>query len=321
MLAAIGDAPPTPALARLLLALGAGASAAAEHTELLARAAARQRDARVIPCLVERLASRDGREAVRAALVAFGDDGLDAVWWALRDARRPRSFRIHVPKTVARFGTQIAAEHLLENVETEEDGLVRYKSILALEILVGQRRVTVDRARVERLAHAALVRHFRVLGARVALDEPTADAPCTAERLLAGLLDDKARQSLERAFRLLAIAHPREDFRRLRIACLSDDPYTRANAGELLDALMRRRDEQGLRALLRLVTDDLPASERAARAARLLAHGVPTAREAALAALAHDRDATVAALARLCGGRAEHSPADDRAAAREATHV
>lgn len=321
MLAAIADAPPTPALARLLLALGAGTGGSGEHTELLARAASRQRDARLVPCLVERLASRDGREAVRTALVAFGEDGLDAVWWALRDTRRPRSFRIHVPKTLARFGTRLAAEHLLENVETEEDGLVRYKSILALEILVRLDGVAVDRARIEKLAQAALLRHFWVLGARAALGEPSLQARSSAERLLAGLLDDKVRQSLERCFRLLAIAHPREDFHRLRIACLSDDPYTRSNAGELLDALMRRGDEQRLRALLRLVTDDLPAPERVARAAPLIAHRALHTREEALAALAHDRDATVAALAQQCTGGDHRAPATERMTAREVARV
>jgi hypothetical protein len=305
MLAAIADAPPTPALSRLLLALSEAPGESVEHTELLASAAARQRDARLIPSLVERLGAREGREAVRSALVAFGDEALDAVWWALRDATRPRSFRIHAPKTLGRFGTTLAAERLLESIETEEDGLVRYKSMRALEILVAQRRVAVDRVRVERLAHATLVRHFRFLGLRVALDEPSVagGGPCTAERLLAGLLEDKVRQSLERVFLLLAIAHPREDFRRVRIACLSSDPYTRANAGEFLDTLLRRGDQQSLRELLRIVADDLPAAERVARAARLLPREVVHGRGEALATLGRDRDRTVVALAELCSGR------------------
>jgi hypothetical protein len=309
MLAAIGDAGPTPALARLLLALGEGTRESPEHAALFARAAAQQRDPRVIPRLVEHLASRDGREAVRAALVAFGDDGLAAVWWALRDAYRPRSFRLHMPRTIARFGTRLAAEHLLETIESEEDGLVRYKSIRALESLVAQHRVFVDRARVERLVHSTLERHFRVIGSRVALGEASARPACAAERLLTGLLDDKARQSLERVFRLLAIAHPREDFNRLRLACFSDDAYTRANAGELLDALMRHRDQQKLRALLGLVTDDLPPRERVARAAHLVPHCALHTREEALIVLAHDRDAMVADLAQLCGAREDRPSA------------
>jgi HEAT repeat protein len=304
MLAAIADARPTPSLSRLLLALSGAPDPSPEHAELLAHAAARQHDARLVPRLVDLLSVREAREAARSALVVFGDEGLQAVWWALRDTRRPRSLRIHVPKTIARFGTRTAAEYLLENIETEEDGLVRQKSVHALELLVAQRRILLERVRVERLAYATLVRHFRFLEERVALEASpvVAGHASVAYRLLIGLLDDKLRQSLSRVFRLLGIAHPREDFRRVRLACLSDDPYTRANAGELIDALLRHRDQQRLRELLRLVTEDLPPAERAARAAALMEHPVSQGRGAALSALmhGHDRDPVLAELAAAC---------------------
>ncbi|MGD0676398.1 MAG: MFS transporter [Polyangiaceae bacterium] len=303
MLAAIADAAPNPALTRLLLALSDSPSQSPEHNELFARAAARQRDPRLVPRLVELLPAREGREAVRAALVAFGEDALQAVWWALRDTTRPHRFRIHAPKTLGRFGTKVAADHLLENIETEEDGLVRYKSIRALELLVAQRRVVLDRTRVERLARDALVRHFRLLAARVALGRPplVEGRALAADRLLAGLLDDKLRQSQDRAFRLLAIAHPREDFRRVRIACQSNDPTMRANAGELLDALLRHHDEQPLRALFRLITEELSAADRAARAGPLIEQRLPGGRNEALAMLTRDRDPVLARLAGACG--------------------
>ena len=152
MLAAVADAPATPALARLLLALDRDVDDSPLASQLVAQAAARQQDPRIIPRLVDRLGTREGREAVRAALVSFGDAGLAAAWWALQDTARPRSFRVHVPKALTRFGTRTAALHLLESIETEEDGQVRYKSIRALELLVAQRRIRLDRTRIERLA-------------------------------------------------------------------------------------------------------------------------------------------------------------------------
>jgi len=299
-----------------LLSLSDWPAPSPEHTEFLARAAVRQRDPRLVPRLVDLLSAREGRDAVRTALVAYGEDALQAVWWALRDTTRPRRLRIHLPKTLGRFGTKAAAEHLLENIESEEDGLVRYKSIRALELLVAERRISLERDRVERLARDALLRHFRLLESRVALGVPPL-APGRAlpvERLLSGLLDDKLRQSLERAFRLLSIAHPREDFRRLRLACMSDDAYTRANAGELLDSLFHHRDQQPLRALIRLITDDLSSSERASRAAPLLARVVPSGRGEALAILARDRDSILARLASACAERSPALPADAPAA-------
>jgi AAA family ATP:ADP antiporter len=323
MLAAIADAPPSPALSRLLLALSDPGRVSPEHTELLARAAERQHDPRLIPRLLDRLAAREGREAVRTALVSFGDTAMEAVWWTLQDTTRPRSFRIHVPKTLGRFGTRVAAERLLENIETEEDGLVRYKSIRALEMLITQRRITLDRVRVERLAHDALVRHLRLLVERATLGPPASvdGRTIAAERLLEGLLDDKLRQSLERVFRLLAIAHPREDYHRLRLACLSNDPTTRANAGELLDALLRHRDQQLLRQLLRLATDDLPLEARAAAAAPLVERPWPGTHEDSLATLARDHDPTVAALAAICVKGAAPAHDETPKAAPEPAHA
>jgi AAA family ATP:ADP antiporter len=313
MLAAIADAGPDAALARLLSALGDMLGSSPESVTLFARAAAKQHAARMIPRLVELLALRDGREAVRSALVSFDGDGLEAVWWALRDTARPRSFRIHLPKTIARFGSKAAMDHLLEGLETEEDGLVRYKSIRALEVLVERASIVPDRLRVERLAREALVRHLRLLEERVALgDVPAAGTRAQLSlRLLAGLLEDKLRQSLERALRLLAVAHPQEDFRLVRIACMSSDPYARANAGELLDALLPHRDQWPLRTLLRLITDDLSPAARAARAEPLLHRRVPAGRDDVLRGLMHDRDPVVAALATAC---APGVPQEDRPA-------
>ncbi len=316
MLEAIGDAPPAVRLSRLLLTLAEADAESFEHTERVARAAARQRDRRLIPSLVDRLSHAEGREAVRAALVSFGDEALDAVWWALRDTSRPRRFRMLVPRTIERFGSRSAAAHLLENIETEEDGLVRYKSIRALESLVASQGLTVDRQRVERVAQATLRRHVRLLALREVLDDPVG-ARAAAERLLAGLLDDKIRQSLERVFRLLAIAHPREDLRRVRIASVSGDAFVRANAGELLDTLLWRSDERELRDLLRIVIDDLPRAERVSRAARLWPHAVPSGRDKALAVLAADADATVASLARRCVSDAAPPPQEPGAPAPE----
>jgi hypothetical protein len=300
MLAALADVPPTSRLSSLLLMLVDRAERLPGGTELVARAAARQGELRLIPRLVSFLSVRTGREAVRTALVALGEPALDEVWRTLGDPARDHSLRIHMPKTLARFGTKRAAEYLLSSIETEQDGFVRYKSIRALGVLVLERNASLERARIERISHAHLVRHFGILAVRSALGPPKPDQRrSAAERLLVGLLDDKLRQSLERAFQLLKIAHPREEIRRVHLACLSDDVYARANAGEFLDTLLRSRNQQPLRNLLRLIADDLPVSERVDRAAPFVPHRRPKGPEEALAALVEDRDPTVAALARL----------------------
>ena len=168
---------------------------------------------------------------------------------------------------------------------------------------MAETRLRSDRARVETQAYADLVEHFGVLARRIALDVaiPRGAAADPRRRqvtgiLLRGLLDDKLRHSIERTFRLLKIAHPTEDIHRVEIACLSDDLNARANAGELLDALLTRHDQQRLRTLLRLVSDNLSPAERVGRAVPALGR-IPHTHDEALGELVDGPNATLAALA------------------------
>jgi hypothetical protein len=255
------------------------------------------------PALTARLTERGGREAIRATLVSFGRPALDEIWKALLDRTRPRALRIQLPASIARFSSKRAAELLLESVETESDGRVRYRAIRGLGQVVAEHSLSLDRVRIERLSCANLVEYFRLLGLRAALsDSAPQPAAGTAsrgatERLLVGLLDDKLRQSLERTFRLLKIAHPYQDIHRVNIALTSKDLRARANAAEFLDTLLRRPDQRSLRRLFQVLEDDLSDGKRVARAAPLLELAAPQTRAEALDRLKTDGDATVAALA------------------------
>jgi hypothetical protein len=257
----------------------------------------------MVPALIARLTAREGREAIRATLVSFGQSALDEMWSALLDSTRERSLRIQLPASIARFGTKQAAELLLRSVETESDGRIRYQAIRGLGQVVAERALTLDRVRVERLSVANLNEYFRLLGLRAALsDSDTKASPeqaerSTTERLLVGLLNDKLRQSLERTFRLLKIAHPYQDIHRVNVALTSKDLRAHANAAEFLDTLLRRPDQRSLRRLFQVLEDDLSDEKRVARAAPLLHVAPPRTRDEALDRLTRDGDATVAALA------------------------
>jgi AAA family ATP:ADP antiporter len=315
LLSVIADAKPSDKLSRLLAALETRAGMSREWTEGLAKAAASQQSTALIPQLVSRLVLGDTRETVRAALVSFGRPALDEVWGTLLDPLRERGLRVHLPNTLARFGTKPAAELLLRCIEAEKDGLVRYKAIRGLGRLAADQRITVDRVRIERLAYANLVEHFRLLGllapfaAFAASPSEQTGGLSTTGVLLVGLLDDKLRQSLERTFRLLKIAHPRDDIHRVQIAIQSRDSRARANAGEFLDALLRRRDQRPLRELLLLVADELSIADRVARGAALLQTTPPPTREVALTQMIGDADTALAALASLHAATLAGKPA------------
>jgi len=295
LIAAIADAPPTPRLWPLLRLLASEPRGERQHAELVALAASRQQDELLVPHLVSLLSVREGRETVRAALVAFGTPALEEVWRTLRSPTAAHRLRLHMPKTLARFATKRAAEHLLEEIETERDGLIRYKAIRALRVLVTEHRIFVDRRRTEQVCHRDLGKHFRYLALRQALAlSPDRDA---ATALLLQLLEEKASNALERAFHLLQIAHPRQGVHHAYIACRSGDPYARANGAELIDALLPRGDQRKLRDLFHVATEELEPEERVARARRLVA-AMPQTREEAVTALVRERDAMLVALGR-----------------------
>jgi AAA family ATP:ADP antiporter len=300
LLAVIADAKEDSRFSRLLAALEQRAGPSSDWTDLLAKAASSQLATAMVPLLVSRLVHRDTREAVRAALVTLGAPAMDEVWGTLCNPACERRLRVQLPVTLARFGTKQAADLLLQCIETESDGLVRYRAIRGLGRVVTDQRIAVDRVRVERLALTNLVEYFRLLGLRAPFTGSAADPrPAVTERLVVGLLDDKLRQSLERTFRLLKIAHPRDDIRRVQIASQSQDMRARANASEFLDALLRKPDQRRLRELILVVADDLPPGERVLRASRLLHRSPPATRDAALGLMVDDADAALAALASL----------------------
>ncbi|MEO7095639.1 MAG: hypothetical protein ABI175_20445 [Polyangiales bacterium] len=296
MLLAIADLGAPPSTRPLLTALTKepAVGRSAELVSLLAAAIARSGDGRMIPWLVGRLERGDGRIAVRAALVSLGQPACAAVEAALADETLPRRLRAHLPHALAMFGTQRAADVLFARLVAEPDGLVRYKALRGLARIAADRReVRISRRKLEELAYGNVVEHLRLLAMHAFVaeeqDEPTS-------RLLRGLLEDKLRQSLERVFRLLKIAHRDEDLHRVHQATLGADKRQRANAAEFLDTLLSRRDQREMHAALRIVIDDLPAKERVARAAFALP-SPPRSRAEAITALIGDADLVVATLA------------------------
>ncbi len=298
LLRAVADAG-DPRAASLLLALAASRQLdpGADTVALLASAMSALKDPRFVPYLVARLGKRPGREAVRHALLQMADVTIPALEAALVDPMTDRRVRAHLPRTLADFGTQRACDFLSLRLEDEPDGLVRYKIVRALGHLVAKFDVKVDRRRMDAAARRNLIEHLRITALQVALQQgqPVAEAP-RSEQILLGLLRDKQGQSLERAFRLLKIAHKREDIHRVHNAALSADRRVRSNAGEFLDTLLAQRGRSELRELFRIVVDDLSPAQRVEHAAAYLGT-IPRDRDRALAALIEDRDEAVATLA------------------------
>jgi ATP:ADP antiporter, AAA family len=296
LLAAIADAS-DPRAVDLLLEIAALPEMASDPDaiERVAAAASSLKSERFIPFCLERLTRRIGRDAIRDALVSIGEPAFEALEALLGDETADRKRRFHAPRTLSRFGSQRAADALMSRLFKEPHGSIRYKVLRALGQLVAGHDVRVDRVGVEREAVRNLVEYLRLLALRVALESEAGEGTL-AKRVLLGLLSDKLNQSMERAFRLVQIAHKGEDIEAVHAAARSSDKSHRANALEFLDVLLVREDEQVLRRLLRIVVDDADDRERVRRARREVPALATTFKEA-LFTLLDERDDTMVALA------------------------
>jgi AAA family ATP:ADP antiporter len=264
-------------------------------------------DPRFVPVLVRELGRRDGRRVIQDALVRQGEAALDALALALDDPDTDPRLRMHLPQAIARFGSQRAADLLAAQVAGARSGALRYKALRALGQLATTTKIKIDPVAMEAEARRNLIEHLRLLSLVVPLEAHAHEG--AAGEMLRGLLRDKMRQALDRAFRLLQIVHPTEDLQRVLVALGSGDKRRRAQAMEFLDTLTLGGDRASivhreLRSALRIVSDDLSDADRVARAARFLP-AQPASAEEAIAILLEDEDTALAALAASAAPRAE----------------
>jgi AAA family ATP:ADP antiporter len=263
----------------------------------VARAVSRVPDPRFIPILVRALRTRDGRGAVRDALVALGDDAFLALEQALEEPTTEPEVKLHIPSTLARFETQAAVDALVRTVSSEQPGALRFRALVALGRLVKRDGLAVDRDAIYAEVRRNALQFLELFAKRHLLAKGQEEDPLRANdsgEVVLGLLDDKLRQSLDRATRLLQIAHRREDLRGVSKALSSDDPRRRATALEFLDVLTATSPDT--RELVRLMVDELTPSERVQRAQKHV-RALPADYEEALARLLDGPDDSMAALA------------------------
>ncbi len=243
-----------------------------ELAQETARAMCATADPAYVPVLLEMIGTRRARTAARDALVAIGEEALEALGKASGDMALPRRTRAHFPRSISRFDSPAATELLLERLDLEPDGWVRFKIIRGLGQL---RRHIEPRKQSRRLfehARRNLRRAVHFMAFRIATERDQERVPRTkGAALLLAALRDKETHAVDRAVRLIGLLHKADVIHNIRQALAGRSPRLRA---ESLELLVHRVPGDLAQALLALLDETQDAERRRARAATALGEKV-----------------------------------------------
>lgn len=199
------------------------------------KAAERASCPEAIPLIVQMLAGDRTYDAAAQALVAHGDEGVEALRQAATPDASGRQGRaaLRVPAVLARIGSRSAFEALRGLLRARADGL-RHAAIDAICHLVRERPAL--RAEVEDLEDLLLAEVGRAMVLQSLRDDfrwlEGAD-------LLLETLGEMRDGCLRRIFALLGILFPQTDMEAIRRAVMEGTAEVRANAVEVLDNLLK----------------------------------------------------------------------------------
>ena len=204
------------------------------------------------------------RGDARRVFTALGSRGLHRLIAALDDPRTPLGVRRHLPRTISRFASPVAASALVARLLREPDGTTEFKILRAL----GRMRTTdpklpIDTAALHEYVRRSVADAVRYATYRDHLDAQPDATPGT--RLIGELLEEKQRRALEHTFRGLGILNPLDDLRSVHAALVGASDSRRSAAREILESLAPTDVRTPLFALL----DARSADERRAHLAEL----------------------------------------------------
>jgi ATP:ADP antiporter, AAA family len=192
--------------------------------------------------LVSLLRDEPLESAARAALARVGEAGFTALVEILRDTSLASAQRWPVPRALATVDPVKAAPILLENLVKEPDGMVRYRTIVALGMIMERApQIRLDKRKLERELSDNVSRAYRYIDRRVILEAGARDdetRKTDGHTLLVDLLRDKEQSTIGRVFRLLAVLFPQHQFGVIYRAIESGERLHRAGAVELTSNLL-----------------------------------------------------------------------------------
>ena len=252
-------------------------------------------DPRYLAHLLPLLGNSDLRAAARSAVVAIGPEALVALDQALRDPSTSRKVRRRIPHTIILFDSRDAADILLEHLDREHEGGVRLKIVRALgRLQATQPSMVLDDALLRGQLRGSLLRVIQLLQWRAALESNGTPDTADAE-LLRVALQDKERAALERAFGLMGLRHPEENFNLVWRGVTSDNAGLQAAGHEVLEATLPGSFREAVLAVID--NGESPAWRARVAAAALGATVKPLSHEEAVREMMQDRSEVIRGIA------------------------
>ena len=246
-------------------------------------------DGLFLPGLMARLGHRTLKNAARETLVAFGDEIVPALRYALENPHEHIWVRRHIPSTLALLPCEASMDALAASIDNG-DGFLRYKVIAAMESIRRSHAVLLaPRAAVEARLMRASARYCEALTLRQNLLD---HAPAPHDTLLERALGERLERTLDRIYRLMGVLYEVDDIAVARQAIEHGGSKRRTHAIEYLDNVLQGKVRKRIMPLI----DETPPSAKADHA-NLALKTRPRDLYDTLAQLIYDADPVIAAAA------------------------
>lgn len=229
-------------------------------------------DLRYIPVLLPLLGQLRARGAARRVLAGLGERAFGPLVEALQDPETPIAVRTHLPKVISDLPGGEPAAFLVQQLNQQSSGLVRWRILRALNTLRAERpELELDAQALEDACRRDLVRAWQLLDWSMVLESHSRES--AGHTLLRSLVGDKLASSGERIFRLLDLIAPDEDFEKIYRGLASMVPDQVASSLELLGHVAPPALRVAVVGLVDPGATDLPRLERMKAAKGLVAPG------------------------------------------------
>jgi len=217
---------------------------------------------RLVPELLDRLADPRLIDDVTEVLTRLGNSIVGQLRDHLSDSAVPIEVRGQVPAILAKVGTQLACNALVECL-LDADSRLRLRILSALNTLHHLHPdVGYDAEILEMLLAAEILGHYRSYQILERLETIIQN-----DELLAGPLSESMKQEVERIFRVLDALYPRDNFSSAYVGLQSKSRVVHDNALEFLDNVLKT---QFRKMLVPLLDSKVSIADRATIANRLV---------------------------------------------------